>query len=333
MNIAIIGTGAAGRTALKEILRLDNTAEITIITQEPHSFYQRPFLADFIVAKSSLADLHTPSGEVESNPQITLMTEKHVTEIIPEDNTIKFADHTAHQYNFLLIASGAAPELGGLEPFKTKLTTLRSLADAQHLQQRFSQNRPQVLLFGGGYQSVELCRVLHTLSVPFTFLSTDDIFWHQEIYGLNADDITALLASRGIEVHINETIRDIVDGDKSTYSVFTEKGRCIECDMIISAQGDRPNVDFLHGSSLKLNQGLLVNEELRTNIANIYAAGDCAQVFDMNRDIDRINFGWKSAAKQGVIAGQNIAGADKVFIPIETDFYIDLLGKNYLERW
>jgi NAD(P)H-nitrite reductase large subunit len=333
MNITIIGTGAAGRTALNEILRLDSSAEITITTHEPDAFYQRPFLADFIVAKSNLATLHAPSDEIESNPRINLMTETRVTDVIPDDNTIKFADGTTHQYNFLLIASGAAPELGNLQRFETKLTTLRSLTDAQYLKQELSQKRPQVLLFGGGYQSVELCRVLHSLAVPFTFLSTEKIFWPQEIYGLNAHDIKALLASRGIEVHTDESIRDIVNGDKSTYSVFTEKGRCIECDMIISAQGDRPNVDFLQSSSLKLDKGLLVNEQLRTNIANIYAAGDCAQVYDMNRDINRINFGWKSAAKQGVIAGQNIAGADKTFIPVKTDFYIDLLGKNYLERW
>ena len=116
---------------------------------------------------------------------------------------------------------------------------------------------------------------------------------------------------------MNETIRDVIDLDGITWQAFTSKGRCLDCSFIISAQGDRPNIDFLKNSGLALEKGLLVNEELRTNISNIYAAGDVAQVYDLNRGINRINFGWKSASRQGALAGQNMAGADKVFIPTQ----------------
>ena len=333
MNYTIIGTGAAGRAALREILRLDAKASVTLITQEIQSFYQRPFLADYVAAKISLEDLFIDLKDAEANDRVTLLSSKKVTEVIPKENLLKFSDSTTHRYNFLLIAAGSAPVLGDLERFRALILVLHSLADAQRLRQAIFRGRPTVILFGGGYQAIEIARVLSAQAVPFTFLSTEDIFWKHEIYGLKANDILTLLGNHGIEVSMNETIRDVIDLDGITWRVFTSKGRCLDCSLIISAQGDRPNMDFLKTSGLGLDKGLLVNEELRTNISNIYAAGDVAQVYDLNRGINRINFGWKSAMKQGLLAGQNMVGADKVFIPTQNDFFIDLLGKNYLERW
>ena len=333
MQYTIIGTGAAGRAALKEILRLDENADITLITQEIQSFYQRPFLADYLAAKTSLDDVYAPPGETEPDKRVTILTTKKVSEVVPKDNLLKFSDGSSHQYSFLLIAAGATSILGDLERFRGPVMTLRTLADAQRLRQEFAKRQPNVILFGGGYLAVELCRVMHALSVPFKFLSTEELFWPREIYELRADDIRTMLGNHGIDIHMNETIRDIIDLDGTSYRAFTSKGACLDCSVVVSVQGDRPNIDFLQGSGLQLDKGLLVNEELRTNIPNIYGAGDIAQVYDMNRDINRINFGWKSAARQGALAGQNLAGQDKVFIPTENDFFIDLLGKNYLERW
>ena len=177
MNYTIIGTGAAGRAALREILRLDAKASITLITQEIQSFYQRPFLADYVAAKISLEDLFIDLKDAEANDRVTLLSTKKVVEVIPKDNLLKFSDATTHQYNFLLISSGAVPVLGDLERFHVPILTLRSLADAQRLRQAIFRGRPTVILFGGGYQAIEIARVLHAQAVPFTFLSTDELFW------------------------------------------------------------------------------------------------------------------------------------------------------------
>jgi len=62
---------------------------------------------------------------------------------------------------------------------------------------------------------------------------------------------------------------------------------------------------------VKTGAGVLVDEYLRTNVSNIYAAGDCAEVYDVNRRESRINFGWRSAMKQGELAGENMAGGGR----------------------
>jgi NADPH-dependent 2,4-dienoyl-CoA reductase/sulfur reductase-like enzyme len=93
-----------------------------------------------------------------------------------------------------------------------------------------------------------------------------------------------------------------------------------------------PNINFLGGSGVNTGAGILVDEYLRTNVSNIYAAGDCAEVFDVNRLENRINFGWRSALKQGQLAGENMAGGTKVYIKNAEDYFGLLYGTPLAER-
>jgi NADPH-dependent 2,4-dienoyl-CoA reductase/sulfur reductase-like enzyme len=93
-----------------------------------------------------------------------------------------------------------------------------------------------------------------------------------------------------------------------------------------------PVVHFLEGSGVKVGAGILVDEYLLTNVSNIFAAGDCAEVFDINRRESRINFGWRSAMKQGQLAGENMAGGGKLYIRNTEDYFGLLYGSPLLER-
>jgi NADPH-dependent 2,4-dienoyl-CoA reductase/sulfur reductase-like enzyme len=83
---------------------------------------------------------------------------------------------------------------------------------------------------------------------------------------------------------------------------------------------------------VKVGAGVLVDEYLRTNVSNVYAAGDCAEVYDVNRRESRINFGWRSAIKLGQLAGENMAGGGKVYIKNIEDYFGLLYGTTLLER-
>jgi len=100
----------------------------------------------------------------------------------------------------------------------------------------------------------------------------------------------------------------------------------------VIAAGVRPNIGFLKGSGIQCDFGVLVDNHLRTTIPNIYAAGDCAEVFDVNRRESRINFGWRSAMKQGQLAGENLGGGEKLYIRNTEDYFGLLYGSSLLER-
>jgi len=114
--------------------------------------------------------------------------------------------------------------------------------------------------------------------------------------------------------------------------VVTTAGETIRCSLVVAATERLPDIGFLEGSGVKTGTGVLVSEYLGTNVSNIYAAGDCAEAYDINRRESRINFGWRSAIKQGQLAGGNMAGGGGVYIKNTEDYFGLLFGASLLER-
>jgi len=112
----------------------------------------------------------------------------------------------------------------------------------------------------------------------------------------------------------------------------TEKGGKIRCLAVVVATERLPAIGFLSGSGLKIGTGIIVDDYLRTSVPNIYAAGDCAELFDKETRTARINFGWRSAIKQGRLAGENMAGAGKRYVREESDYLWVLFGPALLDR-
>jgi len=144
--------------------------------------------------------------------------------------------------------------------------------------------------------------------------------------------VTGQLRSRGVKVHEGTEISDVIDVDGKNFDVVTAGGSTVRCQLIVVATERLPNISFLEGSGVKTGSGILVDEYLRTNVSNIFAAGDCAEVYDINRRESRINFGWRSAIKQGQLAGENMAGGAKVYIRNTEDYFGLLYGTSLLER-
>jgi NADPH-dependent 2,4-dienoyl-CoA reductase/sulfur reductase-like enzyme len=104
----------------------------------------------------------------------------------------------------------------------------------------------------------------------------------------------------------------------------TNKGERIRCLAVVVATERIPAIGFL--------TGIVVDDYFRTSVPNIYAAGDCAELFDEETRTPRINFGWRSALKQGRLAGENMAGAGKRYIREESDYFWALFGPALLDR-
>jgi hypothetical protein len=96
------------------------------------------------------------------------------------------------------------------------------------------------------------------------------------------------LRNNGVTIKEGTDIADVLDLDGRTYLVYTTGGEEIRCQMVVVATERLPVVHFLEGSGVKVGTGILVDEYLLTNVSNIFAAGDCAEVFDINRRESRI---------------------------------------------
>jgi NADPH-dependent 2,4-dienoyl-CoA reductase/sulfur reductase-like enzyme len=92
-------------------------------------------------------------------------------------------------------------------------------------------------------------------------------------------------------------------------------------------------VRFLAGSGVMMGTGILVDDSLQTSVPGIYAAGDCAEfMVDRTKGVTRINFGWRSAIRQGSLAGENMAGGKTRLIRNPEDYFWALFGFPLLDR-
>ena len=247
-------------------------------------------------------------------------------------NRVTFSDGSEETYNFLCVATGGRPILPlALMGAPGSFLFLNSLGDAQRLRERAMRSDTTVV-YGPGYLGIEAARALRRLGNEVIWINPGLPRFGNPISGEVEARITDQLRARGVKVHEGTEIADAVDVDGRNFEVVTAGGTTILCHLIVVATERLPNVVFLEGSGVKTGAGVLVDEYLRTNVSNIFAAGDCAEVYDINRRESRINFGWRSAIKQGQLAGENMAGGGQVYIRNAEDYFGLLYGPPLLER-
>ena len=332
MRHLILGSGPAGIAAAKAARKMEKDAEVVIVTEEFAAPYLRPNLPDLISGEIDQSAISDPQGKDLAAEGIKIKSGKRARRVDAAKNRILFSDGTEETYNFLCIASGGKPilPLALMGSFGSFLS-LNSLGDALRIKARALRTDVSVV-FGPGYLGLEAARALRKLGQQVIWVNPGLPRFGNPISGELEAKITEKLRSNGVTVKEGTDIADVIDLDGRTYIVYTTGGEEILCQMVVVATERLPVVHFLEGSGVKVGTGILVDEYLRTNVSNIFAAGDCAEVFDINRRESRINFGWRSAMKQGALAGENMAGGGKLYIRNTEDYFGLLYGSPLLER-
>jgi NADPH-dependent 2,4-dienoyl-CoA reductase/sulfur reductase-like enzyme len=332
MRHLILGSGPAGIAAAKAARKKEKDAEVVIVTEEFAAPYLRPNLPDLISGEIDPSAISDPQGKDLAAEGITIKSGKRARRVDASKNRILFSDGSEEIYNFLCIATGGRPilPLALMGTFGSFLT-LNSLGDALRIKARALRSDVSVV-FGPGYLGLEASRALRKLGQQVIWVNPGLPRFGNPLSGELEAKVTDKLRNNGVTIKEGTDIADVLDLDGSTYLVYTTGGEEIRCQMVVVATERLPVVHFLEGSGVKVGTGILVDEYLLTNVSNIFAAGDCAEVFDINRRESRINFGWRSAMKQGQLAGENMAGRGKVYIRNTEDYFGLLYGSPLLDR-
>jgi len=332
MRHLILGSGPAGIAAAKAARKMEKDAEVVIVTEEFAAPYLRPNLPDVISGEKDPSALPDPQGKDLAVAGIEVKSGKRARRVDAGRNRILFSDGSEETYNFLCVATGGKPilPLGLMGSFGAFLS-LNSLSDALRIKARALRSDVSVV-YGPGYLGLEAARALRKLGQQVIWVNPGLPRFGNPISGELEAKATEKLRNNGVTIKEGTDIADVLDLDGQTYIVYTTGGEEIRCQMIVVATERLPAVHFLEGSGVKVGSGILVDEYLLTNVSNIFAAGDCAEVFDINRRESRINFGWRSAMKQGQLAGENMAGGGKLYIRNTEDYFGLLYGSPLLER-
>ena len=332
MKFLILGGGPAGIAAAKTVRKAKADAEIQIVTDEKTAPYLRPLMPDFILGDATAENTLDPEAKDLQAKQIKIAYGRAAVRLDTGNRKVEFSDGTAEGYDRLLIATGAKCEVPeALRKKSRMILPFDSWKDAIAIKELAARPGPAVV-YGPGYLAIEACRGLRNAKREVVWIQPNKPRFGYPIAGELEASILDDVRNRGARIKNGDEIVEVKEKGGDELQVLTKHGEVINTSLIVVATERLPSVEFLAGGGLAIDRGVLVNEFLQTSVPDVYAAGDCAEFKDKKSGESRVNFGWRSAIKQGQLAGENMAGGKKKFGGTQEDYFWALFGSSREDR-
>ena len=304
-NYLIIGNGVAGTSAAEGIRKLDKEGKITIITEEVLPFYYRLRLNEYLAGDIDEQSLIAKGDQWYKDLAIDLILNTRVIGADPGKKLVVAENDLTFPYDRLLIATGShsfVPPITGSD--KTGVFALRSILDARNISS-YVKNIEDIVLIGGGLLGLEAGNSLRKLGKKVTVVEFFPRLLPRQLDLNGAKRLQDTMENMGFSFRLGAKTSEITGKDNVT-GVMLEGGEQLPAGMVIISAGVRPNMELAEPLDLLCDKGIHVDEHLKTNQDNIFAAGDVAEFRGMPYGI------WPAALEQGRIAGTTMAngGAD-----------------------
>ncbi|MDY8022379.1 NAD(P)/FAD-dependent oxidoreductase [Paenibacillus polymyxa] len=301
-HYVIIGGSVAAINAAKAIRDHDELAEISIYGEESSLPYNRVKLS-----KGLFTDLHSDKILIKkekwfANQRIHVYSGIKVIAIHAADSTIETANGQIVAYDKLLLCTGAHNRKLVLDGASLRnVHNIRFRQDADSLKAELRQG-DRICIIGGGIQGVETAWSFQQAGYAVTILEASHRLMPRQLDEKASAILTDQMTERGTQVHLGQGVKRIT-GTDHVEGVELQDGSAIPCEHVVYSIGIVPNTELARPIGLDIGHGILVNAQMETSSANIYAAGDVAE---FHNKVDGL---WESAIEQGKIAGANMAGA------------------------
>ncbi len=330
-HCVIIGNGPAANAAAFTLRENDSDVRITVIGEECDHQYRPDLLPDYIAGTVAEEDLFIGRSEPYKQCDIKLRLGQRVVNVDFQSRELVLEHNEMIRFTGLIIACGAKPRIPEpLEVFEDLMLTLKTPADARDWIDRLA-HVDDVLIVGGDLTSLSLTRALLHLGKRVTFLINGGSFWPVPFSSELRDEVARRLIERGIEVTECSKIRRMVKVSDHAVEVRTDC-RTMTVGILGAFFGLVPNVKFLARSGLDIERGVLVDEYLKTSVDNVYAAGDCAQVYHPGIHDYWVSIGYANAVELGKTAALNLLG-DMVPVNVERESILKIDGINVNTSW
>jgi NAD(P)H-nitrite reductase large subunit len=310
----IIGNGAAGATAAETIRQYDAAGEITILTAEPYPMYSRPGLAYVLINEIPAKQVFCRTMAWYDELRLTL-TLGQATQVDVVNRLVWLANGRSLPYDRLLIATGARAipppypghDLQGVVYLDTYDGTTDLIAR--------SKRAKRAVVVGGGITALELSEGLAHRGVETHYLLRRDRLWSQVFNDDESRLLEKAMRAHHVHIHTNSELAEI-SGDRRgrVRQVKLQDGAVFKCDLVGVAIGVKPLLDVVQNSPIQTDRAILVNEYLESSVPGVYAAGDCAQVYDRWTQRHMVDILWPSAVAEGRAAGLNMVGHRQAYV-------------------
>jgi 3-phenylpropionate/trans-cinnamate dioxygenase ferredoxin reductase component len=312
-SFIIVGGGMAGAIAAQTLREEGFDGSITLLGQEPHAPYERPPLSkDYLQGKADRDSIFVHAEPWYAEHGVNLSLGAAVTSLDPAARTVTTDAGAQLHYDKLLLATGSKPRRLNVPGADLDgVYYLRNVEDSERIKIDFARAK-RVVIIGAGWIGLETAAAARAAGLDVTLLVSGDLPL-QRVLGPEVAPIFAELhRSHGVDLRYRTTAAELTSRPGPVTGVILSDGTKIDADMIIVGIGAAPRTELAAVAGLKIDNGIVVDEHLRTSDPDIFAAGDIAHAYNprLGRHI-RVEH-WANARRQGVVAAKAMLGQDAV---------------------
>lgn len=311
-NVVIVGGGAAGFACAEMLRRTGYAGGLRILSADTDAPYDRPKLSkQFLAGAADRGDLPMRPDGYYAEADIDLRLRTEVTSIDTGRRTVTDGAGRSHDYDCLVLATGAEPvqlDIPGAD--LDHVFTLRSAADSEAILAR-AEKAERAVVIGSGFIGLEVCASLAKHDVAVDVISRDSLPLVKILGEPLGRRVRAEHEKHGATFH-TETEASRIERGK----VMLDDGTELDADLVILGVGVKPRVELAEAAGLAVDDGVVVDECLRTSAAGIYSVGDIARWHDGRTDRDLRVEHWVVAQRHGQHVARNILDGDSPFTDV-----------------
>ncbi|GAB3413064.1 FAD/NAD(P)-binding oxidoreductase [Haloparvum alkalitolerans] len=306
-SYVIIGDGVAGSSAAETLREEQPDAEITVLTDEGEALYNRILIKEFAKGKLPAAPISIHDEEWYAERDIDLRLNTLVVDVDVEADEVTTHEGETFAYDKLLLAIGGTP---------TQLPVDNSDAEGVHHFWTFQDARAikesvesaeQGVIVGAGLLGIDFAAICGAQDVEGKYLMRGDSWWRYALSNEGAEIMHEAMRERGVEPVFDSGVDHFeVDDDGRVEAAVDPNGDRYDCDFAGVAIGLNFNTEIVEETPIATDNGVIVDEYMRTNVDNVYAAGDITEFHDVILGERAQNGAWGSAKEQGTVAAKNM---------------------------
>lgn len=330
-HFVVIGNGPAGNQAALTLRDRVPDARITLISRHQGGCYRPHLLPHFVAGKIEEEALFVFSPSSYKDKNIKLRSGQQVMDIKPGRREIVLDHKEVIPFDGLIIAVGGRPRIPEhLAVFSELMLTLKTLKHARVWIERL-RKVDRILMIGGDLTSFAFTRSLLDMGKKVYFALNEDAFWPLRFDKIPFEEVAHKLSQKGVEVLIHSPLKGIsrISDSEIEVQLGTEK---IRVGLIGAFFGLTPDIRFVARSGFRIDRGILVDDYLNTGFEEIYATGDCAQIYHPEIRDYWVSIGHDNAVHLGRIAAQNLAGG-KIQADVEKESIFEVQGVKVNTSW
>lgn len=318
----IIGNSIAAVGCIEGIRSLDKSGSICVVSDENYVVYGRPLISYYLWNKTTEEKMlnYRPEDFYDKNAA-RLILGTRAERIDAKSKSVKLSSGDEIEYGKLLVAAGSrpfVPPMKGLDSVDKKFSFM-TLDDAKALDSAID-SESNVLIVGAGLIGLKCAEGISDKVKSITVVDLANRILPSILDEQGSAAVQRFIEERGVKFYLNDSV-DRFEGGAAVLS----SGESVEFDAVVIAVGVRANTELVSEAGGEVGRGIVTNLKCETTLSDVYAAGDCAESFDITTGQNRVLALLPNAYRQGEAAGINMAGGEKL--------YNDAIPMNSIGFW